>query len=541
MTEIDRLLLDGVVPVPDDVADSYRREGYWQDQTLSEMVYASADREPEKLAVIDGDVRLTYAELDERIRRFAAGFDAAGIGRGDRVVVQLPNSADYLAVLFGLSAIGAVPVLALLALRDHEIRYFVEFTGARAYVTVDRDAGHDLGALASSLVESTPWPLQPFIFSASGDSADVTALLSAGILSRQRRCSPADVAFLQLSGGTTGTPKVIPHTHEDYLCSARTASAMCGIASSTVQLVVLPMCHSLAMRSPGYLGVLMAGGTVVAARSGSPDLVFPLIARLRVTDVSVVPPLALAWMNSSLVREHDLSSLNVLRVGGARFSEEAARRVRPELGATVQQTFGMAEGLTVFTSLGDPDDEIVRTQGRPTTEVEEVLVVDDDGRVLPTGSEGHLLNRGPSTIRGYYRSSDETAAIFTADGFYRTGDIVRVDETGNITVVGRSKDQINRGGEKISPEEIENLLLGHGGIHDTTIVGVPDPGLGEKSKAFIVPRDPADGESLTLSEIRRFLRGRGLAAFKLPDEVEVVDRLERTAVGKISKRFQRQR
>lgn len=540
MTDLKPLVLDGFVPYPDDIAAGYRQQGHWTDETLPEMLFDVADRHPDKVAIIEGGDRITYGELSERVSRFAAGFDHLGIGRGDRVVLHLPNVPDYAPILFALLEIGAVPVLALAALRRHEIEYFVEFTQARAYITIESHGGYDFGALAREISASSPALDHTIVVAREGGGADVEQLLSHGSLDRRRRCLPSDVAFLQLSGGTTGQPKVIPHTHEDYLASVRASVEIGGITSDTVQLVVLPMCHSFAMRSPGYLGVFREGGTIVLAPDGSPDTAFPLIAQHRVTDVSVVPPLALVWLNSSRRMDHDLTSLEVLRVGGAKFSEEAARRVRTELGATVQQSFGMAEGLTTFTGLDDDDDIKTTRQGRPTLSADEVMVVDDHGAGVSAGSPGHLLTRGPSTIRGYYLAPEHNAGSFTADGFYRTGDIVWEDEHGYLTVVGRSKDQINRGGEKVAPEEVENLILAHEAVHDVSIVGVPDDVLGERIKVFVMPREGGDVTALTLPGIREFLQDKGLAAYKLPDVLELVDEFERTAVGKVSKRNQRE-
>ena len=541
MSGLRPLELDGVVPYPADFAARYRDEGYWTDQTLSEMLFETIERSPDQIAIIAGDTRMTYRALGERTLAFAAGFEALGVGRGDRVVVHLPNVPDYLPILFSLFELGAVPVLALAALRRHEIEYFVGFTEAVAYVTVDSHAGNDFGSLARELRQSSAGRLHTVVLSEDGAGDDADQLLSRGLSTHRRRSLPSDVAFLQLSGGTTGQPKVIPHTHEDYLASVRASADIGGITDGTVQLVVLPMCHSFAMRSPGFLGVLYKGGTVVPAPNGSPDVTFPLIEQHGVTDVSVVPPLALVWLNSSLKHRYDLRTLKVLRVGGAKFSAEAARRVRSELGATVQQSFGMAEGLTTFTGLDEDEETITTRQGRPTLEADEVLVVDDEGHEVPLGASGHLLTRGPSTIRGYYRAPEHNAANFTVDGFYRTGDIVRADERGYLTVVGRSKDQINRGGEKIAPEEVENVLLTSESVHDVSVVGVPDELLGERTKAFVIPREGSDRSTLSLPAIRRFLTDKGLAAYKIPDVVELVDEFERTAVGKVSKRHQRAR
>ena len=298
------------------------------------------------------------------------------------------------------------------------------------------------------------------------------------------------MAFFQLSGGSTGVPKLIPRTHDDYIYSLRGSAEICGLDAASVYLAALPVAHNFPLSSPGTLGTLYAGGTVVIARNPSPDEVFPLIERERVTITALVPPLALIWLEAAAARRPDLSSLKVLQVGGAKFAAEAAARVRPVLGCTLQQVFGMAEGLVNYTRLDDPDDIVVNTQGRPISPDDEVHVVDDDDRPVEPGEVGHLLTRGPYTIRGYYNAPEHNARAFTPDGFYRTGDLVRRDAAGYLTVEGRAKDQINRGGDKVAAEEVENHILAHPAVMDAAVVAMPDAFLGERSCAFVIPRGP---------------------------------------------------
>src|SRR5690606_28708737 len=224
-----------------------------------------------------------------------------------------------------------------------------------------------------------------------------------------------------------------------------------------------------------------AGGTVVLSPSPRPEDAFPLIAREGVTITAVVPPLVPIWLRAARDTAHDLSSLQVLQVGGAKLAPELARRVGPELGVTLQQVFGMAEGLVNYTRLDDPEDVIIHTQGRPISPDDEIRVVDDDGELLPDGSPGQLLTRGPYTIRGYHNDAEANARAFDEDGFYRTGDLVARSADGYLTVLGRATDQINRGGEKISPAEVEDHLLAHPAIEDAAVVGVADTFLGERS------------------------------------------------------------
>ena len=264
------------------------------------------------------------------------------------------------------------------------------------------------------------------------------------------------------------------------------------------------------------------------------------IAEHAITQVSAVPPLVTAWLDSPESGQHDVSSVRVLQVGGAKLAEPVARRV-PELfgNATLQQVFGMAEGLVNYTRLDDDFERIVSTQGRPISPADEIRIVDADGAPVPPGHEGSLQTRGPYTIRNYWQ--DASPQSFTADGFYCTGDRVVRDDAGYITVVGRDKDQINRAGEKIAPTEVEDLLLTHAAVRDASVVGAPDDRLGERIVAYVIPSTAAvdSGEVPDAFTLRGFLREAGLARFKIPDDVLIVDEFPTTAVGKISKKDQR--
>lgn len=290
------------------------------------------------------------------------------------------------------------------------------------------------------------------------------------------------------------------------------------------------------MACPGFLGAILSGGRVVVTNQPNPEECFGLIARERVTVTSLVPPLAMVWLDVAEATKPHLPSLRTLQVGGAKLSHEAARRVAPALGCKLQQVFGMAEGLICFTGLDDPDEIVLTTQGKPMSPADEVRVVDDRGQDLPDGTTGHLLTRGPYTIRGYYDAPEQNAASFTPEGYYRSGDLVRRVAGGYLIVEGRDKDQINRGGEKIAAEEVENLLLGHASVLDVAVVGMPDNYLGERICAFIVPRSTRPNSN----DLRAFLKTQGLAAFKIPDRFEFVEKFPTTGVGKISKKSLRE-
>src|SRR5690606_10803907 len=290
----------------------------------------------------------------------------------------------------------------------------------------------------------------------------------------------SDVVLMQISGGSTGLSKLIPRTHDDYLYSCRASAEICGLGPASVYLGVLPVAHDFPMSSPGSLRTLYAGGRVVMSASPSPEVAFGLIERERVTITALVPPLALVWLKAAPQSKADLSSLEVLQVGGAKLMPEVARRVRPTLGCQLQQVFGMAEGLVNYTRLDDPEEIVVETQGRPISPDDEVLILDDQGAPVPEGEPGNLLTRGPYTIRAYHNDDGANARAFTEDGYYRTGDVVRRTPEGYLVVQGRATDHINRAGEKISAEEVEEHLLAHPSVFDAAIVAVPDPYLGER-------------------------------------------------------------
>ncbi len=525
---------------PPEFAERYRQAGCWTGETIGEMLRARAASTPDRLAVVAGDTRWTYRELDDRAARIAAGLLARGMQPGDRAIVHLPNVAEFLSVVFGMFRAGILPVFALPAHRETEIVHFAKAADASAYVIPVSHENFEFLPLADTLVQQQP-NIRNVVVVGAGEAgvSSRSGFISLDELERldpersvADSSSPSDVAFLQLSGGSTGLSKLIPRTHDDYLYSVRRSVDVCQWDESTVYLAALPIAHNFPMSSPGWLGVVYAGGTTVLSPSPSPAFAFPLIERERVNVSAVVPPVALVWLEAAKSATNDLSSLELLQVGGAKLTPEVARRIQPTLGARLQQVFGMAEGLVNYTRLDDPEEVILNTQGRPMSPHDEVRIVDDFDVPVPDGTAGHLQTRGPYTIRAYHNAPDANERAFTDDGFYRTGDIVVRRPDGYLVVEGRATDQINRGGEKVSPDEVEDHLLAHPHVHDAAVIAVPDPYLGEKSCAVVVPRDPAP----SAVEIRKWIRSRGLAAYKIPDQVVFMDAFPTTGVGKVSRR-----
>jgi 2,3-dihydroxybenzoate-AMP ligase len=341
-------------------------------------------------------------------------------------------------------------------------------------------------------------------------------------------------AVFQLSGGTTGIPKLIPRTHNDYYYNSLCFNNLSGIGPDTSYLIGIPITHNFPTTSPGFQGLFMAGGRVVIAPSPAPRVVLPLIESERVTTLPAVPGMMISYISDPDLKNYDLSSLKLCQVGGSRLLPEVAQEIGPKLGADVQQILGMSEGPNFTTRLNDPEEVKFDTQGRAISPGDEIKIVNGDGEEVPSGEVGELLVRGPYTIRGYFNSPEHNETAFTSDGFYKSGDLVRMHPSGNLVVEGRIKDTINRGGEKISAEEMENHILAFSKVQNCAYVAMPDPLLGEKSCLFAVAKK---GETLSQEELNDFLvNDRKIAKFKLPERLELVDQLPLTHVGKINKK-----
>ncbi|WP_420548128.1 (2,3-dihydroxybenzoyl)adenylate synthase [Curvivirga sp.] len=518
---------------PDEFIKRYREEGYWTGQTFPSMLRECACKYPDSVAVVDATKSLTYMDLEQRAKEHAAGFLKLGIKPGERVLVQMGNVVDFFPVIFGLFQAGIIPVYSLPAHRLSEIRHLAEKSEAVAMVTVDEYGGFDYRELAKNVQAQVPAIRNVII---AGDAGEFIALEDcvAPVDNTLPDPDPCSVAFLQISGGSTGMPKLIPRTHDDYIYSFSASNEICGVTHKSVYLVALPVAHNFPMSSPGYMGTLFAGGKVVMAPSGNPESCFPLIEKEKVTITGLVPPLARLWLDAAEFKKvvADITSLETLLVGGAKFDEPTARRVKPILGCQLQQVFGMAEGLVNYTRFDDDETIIATTQGRPISPADEVLVVDDNDRPVADGITGHLLTRGPYTIRAYHNAEEANQKSFTKDGFYRTGDIVRRLASGHLEVLGRAGDHINRAGEKISAEEVESHLIANPEVYDATVVSIPDEGMGEKSCAFVIPISEAPKKAA----LKRWMREREVADFKIPDQIIFVEKFNTTAVGKISRK-----
>lgn len=538
--------MNGCVPYPAEYAQQYRQLGYWKGQNLTEFLQQSCHKFPEHIAIIDEHQQWSYAQFEQRVAQTSTAL-APYFKVGDKAVLQLPNCAEFYALFFALIRLGVVPIMALAAHRYNEIQSFVGQTQATAYFAADLGTQKfDYRALADKVQAAHSCLKHVFILGDAAHHLDLAKLMqNTAIDPHVCATSSADeVVFLQLSGGSTGTPKLIPRTHDDYLYSVRESATICGLDDQSRLLMVLPAAHNFSMSSAGALGIFYAGGAVILGQDPSPEAAFQRIKKYQVTDVCLVPALVRPWMDKA-ARDQDpiLSQLRCLQVGGARLPNAVAERLIHEFKVNLQQVFGMAEGLVNYTRFDMTAEQIIHTQGLKISAHDEILVLDDDDQPVKAGEVGHLLTRGPYTIRGYFNAPEHNQNAFTPDGFYRTGDLVRIRQDGCIVVEGRAKEQINRGGEKIATEEVEQVLITHPQVRLVALVAMPDDLLGEKSCAFVAWQaqegDPSPVRKAM--QLRQYLQDYGLATYKIPDRIEFLDHFPYTAFGKIDKKCLRQR
>jgi 2,3-dihydroxybenzoate-AMP ligase len=533
-------MLPGFVPFPPEFARRYRAKGYWEDRTIASVWEDYCGRYRTRIAVIDGDIAAPYEQIDAKATNLALNLLDLGIKPLDRLVVQLPNKIQFVYLYLALQKIAALPVMALPAHRYLEISQFVEIAGAVACVMPDRHRDFDFRDLMRRIQQEQRSLRHGIVLGDAGEGfhsldqlIDQKSTLDSAELSRIAP-NPNDPALFLLSGGTTGVPKLIPRTHNDYVYNSKMAGSVTGIADDSVLLDVLPISHNLPLACPGLQGFIFKGARVVLSTDASPEVVFRLTQKHRVTHIHVVPALLIRWLADPMMGRYDLSSLKVIQSGGQRLQPETRAKAQELIpSVTVQENFGMAEGTLMFARLDDPPDVRLETVGRPICPDDEIMLLDEDDNVVPFGEVGEFCCRGPYTLRGYFGAPEHNKRVFTFDGYYRSGDLMRQHKSGNYMVEGRKKDLINRGGEKISAEEIENLILSHPAVQNVACVPVPDPELGERMCACIVLHE---GRMLSFEELIGFLETKDMAKIKLPEYLLIVPELPLSNVGKVSKK-----
>ncbi|GAA1749978.1 AMP-binding protein [Aeromicrobium alkaliterrae] len=532
---------------PVEAVERYRAAGLWGTRTIAQEFRAVASRFADREAVVDRERRLTYAELDANSDAIATGLLAAGLEVGDRVTLQAGNSVGTIELFYGLLKAGLVPVCTLQAHGHHEIDSIATTVGARAHA-IDLSERADERSVFAEEVRERVASVVHLIQTSGGPSLlagdDVLTLdelrLSPphaveAFLPEADGVGPDDLAVVQLSGGTSGTPKLIPRLHAEYWYNGIATAERWSVGPEDRIAHLIPIVHNAGVHAALWPAHSSGACLVLDSLARGLD-VFRTVADEGVTGMLMASSLLDGADHPDL--ERAVSGLRWISLSGSAPTSRLFDRLSG-WGVTVGQNFGMTEGIVLATPLDSSDQMRRHTVGTPISAYDEIRVVDpaEADRECATGEPGELLVRGPYTIRGYIGAPEHDALVFTPDGFYRTGDVVAAVEVDGVLayrVEGRIKELINRGGEKVNAAEVESLLLEHPRVVSAAVVAMPDLRLGERGCAYVITDD---GAPLTLDEVRTHFAAREVAKFKWPERVETRTELPRTAVGKIAKRL----
>ncbi len=522
-------------------ADNYSKHGWWTGVTLGDVIDKTADVFPNKEAVIDDRVRLTFSELRANVDKLALGLLEIGIKKGDAVLLQLPNWAEYVYSYFAMQKIGAIPVILISGYKQLEVGHLAKLTQAKAWIVPEKYRKIDYTSFMGDVRAANP-QLKNMIFvrsdnKAGGDVINFESLLDREVSSQDKKRLelakplPTDVCHVVPSGGTTGLPKGIPRTHNDYICNVEYLHKGWEMNTTDACLVIVPVGHNLAVLN--VVGSLLFAYKLVLSDSTRPGDICKMIQDEKVTYMPSVPSLVRRIMEAPEIGDFDLTSLRKISAGGEPSTPDLIMEVYRKLHCTYINEFGMTEGLLCRSTLTDDIETICTTVGKATCPYDEVRIIDREGKRLPAGVDGELAAKGPGIFAGYLLAPGAKDSSFTKDGFFRTGDQAQMDVSGYIKITGRIKDIIIRGGENISPAQVEEILCSHKEIADAAVIGVPDKDLGERVCAFVrlVP-----GAKLTPEAIVEYMEASGASKLLVPERFEFVDGFPMTQAGKHDKK-----
>ena len=532
--------LEGVVYTPADQAEQYFEKKLWLDLTVGDALRGTAARVPDRIAFASEEGELTFRQLDEQSERLGAALLGLGVRPGERAMFQMGTVLETVVALSACYKAGIIPVCSVPQYREIEIGQLARLSGATLYFVQADFGAFDLVEFAHGMMQKLPSLSRLVVARAKkpGTFFDLHQLIEKISLddARQRlakvKIGSEDCFVFQLSGGSTGVPKIIPRFHGEYLAHCDSWNRMHGMDEHSVGIWSLPIIHN-AGQIFGYMAAIHWGRTTVLTSRIDIPHILDMIAKFRVTNAMSIGPIAPHLLAYQELAKHDLRSLRYF----VAFSRADAIEAHLGGGAKSANLYGITEGLVLISHPDDPPRARHLTQGRTGQTGEEV-------RVLKLGTEeearegdiGELAFRGPSSLRGYYNAPEQTREALTADEFFRTGDLVRAHRIeGRLyySFEGRLKDNINRGGEKFGTEEVENLIRQHPAVADVAVVAMPDEMLIERACAYLVAR--AGMPAPDVKALGLFLERKGMAKFKFPERIELVDAFPVTRVGKLDK------
>jgi len=539
-------MLEGFVPYKKEEINSYRTKGGWLGLTVADIFDRAVAKYPDQEAVVDGKSRYTFRQLQEKVNRLAIALTNQGIGKGDGVLVQLPNWAEIVIAYYAVQKVGAMSLPLVPRHSVNEIGYLAKLINAKGWIVPWQYKKIEYESIIEGVTKENP-QLTRIILAGENVPSGMSSL--DGLISQVKvqdyapdyldkfRPAPEDPCTLLPTGGTTGFPKAVPRTHESYLNNIEHIVARCmEIDNNDNLLVMTPAGHNLAL-VVGIVGAVFCGAKTVLLDSAQPEDFCAVVEKEKVTAAALVPVLVTRIINFENLDKYDLSSLRMVYAGGAHSPAELVKQLKSKLGCQYVNGFGMCEGPVTQTRLSDPDAVIESTIGTPCCPYDDFKVMNENGDILPPGKDGELVAKGPGIFTGYLKAERENAKAFTRDGYFRTGDQARIDVEGRITITGRIKDIIIRGGENISAVEVEEALVRHPDIEEASAVSMPDKEMGEKVCAFIRTKG---GKALTLDEVVPFLKKDKVSFLLIPERIELIDVFPMTKAEKIDKKVLRE-
>lgn len=523
-------------PVTTAQARAWRTEGWWLDMTLPALLHRRATESPAAPAIIGGERTLTFADLAAESDRVATGLARLGIGRGDVVSCQLANGPEILLLHLAVAKRRAIFNPIHLPYRAAEIEGILRFAESRMMVVGPSRRGVSGVEMVRGLRQRLP-ALRHVVAVGEESGGDVVPF---GALAAERgeaieAARPEDPFLLLFTSGTTASPKATLHTHAMRLGNARLIARDVGWSAEDRVVSIARWSHMWGVMT--YWMSLWVGASQVLLAGYSPDALADVVSRHQATIAIGAPPHV-----ADLLARPELAtrfaSLRLFLLSGSVCPPALVRGLREAVGCTPLMLWGMTETAGgIYTRPDDPAQVVEETVGRVTPGCA-IAVLDETGRALLPGDEGELAIRSPFAFEGYVNNPAATAESFTADGWFRTGDVASIDAAGNVRILGRRKEQINRGGVKFHPADVEDVLLRHPAVQLAALVGMPDPRLGERNCCVVVTRPGRPAP--TLAELTALLDEANIAKFKWPERLVVRDALPLTPTGKVQRSILRE-
>lgn len=534
----------------DEKHERFTEEGTWAEQTITEYVRDAVEATPDRPALVDKRTRYTYAELDAEVMRVGRGLREMGVRSGDVIAHQIPNRAEGAILHLAALRVGAVVNPIVTIYRQSEVSYMLEKLDTTVYVAPMEHREFAHGEMVAALADNLPALEQVVLLDADdtegglpdGDGTmfqDWTDVVAAGQnvdepIDPDEELGPNELSLVQFTSGTTGRPKGVMHTENTLLASQRGQAETLGLRSDDVIFTPSPIGHLTGIQH-GYRYAFMLGTTCVLQERWDPETALEWIESESCTYMAGATPFVRDLARHDDLDAYDTSSLRLIMTAGAPCPKEVIRQAHASFDTlTVYRGWGQTENT--LPTVNPPEasaEKLETTDGKPYGGMEARVREPGEIENALAGEEGELQVRGPFLFLGYFEAPERTASSFTDDGWFKTGDKATIDEAGHITIKGRIKDIIIRGGENIPIREIEEYLHEHPKVHDGAIVAMPDERLQERGCAYVIPENP--DEPLTFDAMVEFLQEKGIATQKLPERVEIVDELPMTASGKVQR------